>query len=368
MRLCLPLLLLGLISCASGAESPYTTETLPGGVVHIVNHAPSGWADTLGWKIVLEAERRIPADSAGALERPNYPHQLANGEVVVLNQAPLYVQRYSADFTPIDRFGREGTGPGEFKEGGFRTVGDSIVMLESSRSTIMLFDAAGTYLYEERIPTFTDWIGQRDTQGRVPLLGRYAPSSAAGVMWWSLNERRVVDSIIGPPGPAERRWESCSFVIPFQPSLDLTPTPEGNAWWGVGDADRFILTRTGRDTLRIVETPNRPRFPVDSTRVAEFFDPKGFLMQVCGAEMKRADIPEMYPAWSSLRTDGQGNLWVARPSGFDVYDPDGRWLGEVPHGYNTDDGWPYWNGDLILTANAEDDGGMTLRRYRIRRE
>lgn len=367
MRLCLTLLLLGLIGCASEADLPYTTETLPGGIIRVVNHAPSGWADTLGWKIVLEAERTIAADSAGALERPNYPHQLANGEVVVLNQAPLYVQRYNADFTPIAQFGREGTGPGEFKEGGFRTIGDSLVMLESSRSTIMVFDATGTYLYEERIPTFTDWLGRRDATGRIPLLGRYAPNSDKGVMWWSLEERKVVDSIIGPRGPEMRMWESCRFIFPFQPGLGLTPTLGGNAWMGVSDADRFVLTRTGRDTLLLVETPDRPRFPVDSARVNELFDPNGFFAKQCGADMKRSDLPTMRPAWSALHTDGEDNLWVNRPSGYDVYDPEGHWLGQVPRPFTASE-YPYWNGDVVLSVHPEDDGGMTLRRYRVRRE
>jgi hypothetical protein len=361
------ILLLALSGCGSDKQPAYTIETLPGGVVHVVNHGPSGWADTLGWKIVLEDERTIPADSVGALLRPNYPHQLTNGDVVVLNQGPLFVQRYRADFTPFAQFGREGTGPGEFKDGSFRTIGDSIVMLESSRSTLILFDADGTYLAEDLIPTFTDWIGPRDSRGRVALLGRYAPSSAAGVMWWSLAERRVVDSIIGPAGPEMRMWESCAFVIPYQPSLELVPTLDGNAWWGVRDADRFILTRTGSDTLRIVETPDRPRYPVPSQRIDEDLDPERGIGKFC-RDMKRSDFPTTLPAWNGLEIDGEGTLWVRRPSGFDVYDPDGRWLGEVPPAYNTDDGWPYWSGDVILTAKPEDDGGMTLRRYRIRRE
>lgn len=360
------ILLLALSGCGTDNQPAYTIETLPGGVVHVVNHGPSGWTDTLGWKIVLEAERTIPADSVGALLRPNYPHQLTNGDVVVLNQGPLFVQRYRADFTPFAQFGREGTGPGEFKDGSFRTIGDSIVMLESSRSTLILFDADGTYLAEDLIPTFTDWIGPRDSRGRVALLGRYAPSSAAGVMWWSLAERRVVDSIIGPAGPEMRMWESCAFVIPYQPSLELVPTLDGNAWWGVRDADRFILTRTGSDTLRIVETPDRPRYPVPSQRIDEDLDPERGIGKYC-RDMKRSDFPTTLPAWNGLEIDGDGNLWVRRPSGYDVYDPEGRWLGEVPRSL-VPDGNPYWNGDVILDAVPEDDGAMTLRRYRIRRD
>jgi len=128
------ILLLALSGCGSDKQPAYTIETLPGGVVHVVNHGPSGWTDTLGWKIVLEAERTIPADSVGALLRPNYPHQLANGEVVILDQGEMFVQRYDADFNPIGQFGRRGSGPGEFVNPGVRGMGDSIAVIEGSRS------------------------------------------------------------------------------------------------------------------------------------------------------------------------------------------------------------------------------------------
>lgn len=358
--------------CATGTDRPTATiDTLPGGVIHVVNHAPARWADTNGWKIVLEGQHTYPFDSAGSLDSPNYPHRLASGEMVVLNQIDPFVQRYGPDFTPIGRFGREGSGPGEFRDAAIHSLGDSIAIYDDSRSVLLVVDREGNFISESVVPTFTDWMGDRDSRGLLPLLGRYAATSGAGIMWWSIAEGRAVDSIIGPPEPERRMWKSCSFVIPYQASLDLTPTPSGEAWLGISDADRFVLTRHGHDTLRLVETPNRPRFPADQKRIDEFFDPNGFVWKQCGAEMQRSDIPANRPAWSSLQVDGGGNLWVSRPAAwgrsYDVYDHEGVWLGEVPSPFIAGDN-VYWSGDDILSVSESDENGYTLRRYRIVRK
>lgn len=96
-------------------RSTVTIDTLATGAIHVVNHAPSEWADTNGWKIVLEAEHTYAHDVAGAIDHPNYPHTFANGEMFVLDQTAPSIERYAADFTPLGAFGRKGSGPGEFQ-------------------------------------------------------------------------------------------------------------------------------------------------------------------------------------------------------------------------------------------------------------
>lgn len=363
--------LLTLAACDTEAASTYSIDTLPNGAIHVLNTAPALWQDTLGWSLVLEAEHRYRADSSGALDRPNYPHLLKNGEMVVLNQVPPFVQRYAADFSPIARFGRQGSGPGEFESPAMRSFGDSLVILDGARGLLLLYDREGNWLGQHQIPNFTDRMGDPDRAGRLPLLGRYASNSDAGVMWWSVAEGRVVDSIIAPKGPPQAMIESCHLVIPFQPRLDLAPTPDGMAWYGVSDADRFVLTRTGRDTLRIVETPSRPRFPIDTTTVNTMLKPDGFMMRLCGPALNRGVFPSGRPAWGSLTVDGRNNLWVHRPASygraFDVYDSNGVWLGEVSSPITGDEN-DYWQGDVVMSVATGDNGDFILRRYRIVRD
>jgi hypothetical protein len=361
--------LLFLAACAETGANSYTVDTLPSGAIQVINTAASRWADTSGWKLVLEAEHTYPLDSAGALDRPNYPHLLSNGEMVVLNQVPPFIQRYAADFTPLGQVGREGSGPGEYESPAMRTLGDSIVVLDRLR--LLLFGADGAYISEHIAPTMTDWMGAHDRAGRLPLLGRYRGNdSDAGIMWWSFTEGRVVDSIIGPVGPPPKMVESCAFVLPYQPEVSLTPTLSGMAWYGVTDVDRFVLTDNGEDTLRIVENSGRPRFDVDSARVNEMFKEGGFLRQMCGADLNRDEVPTRRPAWSWMITDAQDNLWVARPAAyggsFDVFDSTGVFLGEVASPIRSEENY-YWQGDAVMTVEMLEEGGFTLRRYRIGR-
>jgi hypothetical protein len=362
-----PAFLVLLAACGDTAPSSHTIDTLPNGTVHVVNNGPSHWADTNGWKLVLEAEHSYSTNSAGAIDHPNYPHLLANGTMVVLDQVAPAIHRYAADFAPLGSFGRKGSGPGEFEGPAMRVAGDTILALDRAR--LLIFDRDGNYL-SEHITPFSDWMGDPDRAGRLPLLGRYRADSDAGVMWWSLTEQRVVDSMFGPKGPSEKIIESCSFVLPYQPSVGLTPTLSGQAWFGITDADRFVLSRTGTDTIRLVENAGRPRFPVDAARLDEMFKEGSFIATRCGPDARKEDVPTQRPAWSWLITDGQDNLWVSRPAAygrsFDVFDTTGIFLGEVPSPITEAENY-YWQGDVVMTVENLEDGGFTLRRYRIKR-
>jgi hypothetical protein len=363
-------LIAAVAACGDAPAGTYTIDTLPNGAVHVVNTAPAMWADTNGWKIVLETEHTFALDAPGYLEAPNYPHTFRDGSMAVVNQLPAYVQRYSPTFEPLQRIGQQGSGPGEFEDAALRVLGDSVVVFDSRRSVLVLFDRDGTYLRQDLVPTMTDWLGIPDHEGSIPLVGRYRAGSDVGVMWWSVAEGRATDSLFGPAGPAMRRWESCMLTIPNQPDLDLAPAPARRAWYGISDADRFVLTTTGTDTVRIAETIGRPRFPGDSARLDELFDPDGFFVERCGPEMRRGDVPREQPAWRGLTMDAQGNLWVRRPAEFgasyDVYDVEGIWLGEVPSPFGRDEN-VYWQGDVAMSVTRPDESGYTLRRYRVER-
>lgn len=370
MRRALPLALALTIACAGAEPAAYTIDTLPNDVVHVVNHGPSGWTDTLGWKLSLEAEHTFGLDDPGSMNYPNYPHRLSSGRFVVLNQIPPFIQIYDSMFTPLARVGRKGSGPGEFVNPDLGVYGDSIVVFDGGRGVLLLFDGDGTYLQEHLVSGFPDRFAPRDRAGRLPLLGRYLADDRPGVKWWSLTERRAVDSVGGPVSPPEKMAERCRLVLPYQPELEMAPTRAGLVWYGVSDGDRFVLTRTGRDTVRIAETPGRPRFPVDPARLDEMFDPNGFFKQQCGDDLRREDVPTQRPAWHWLVVDDDDNLWVQRPSayggGFDVYDPEGRFLGEVPSPLGSEEN-EYWQGNGMMSVERLEEGGYTLRWYRIQR-
>ena len=114
----------------------------------------------------------------------------------------------------------------------------------------------------------------------------------------------------------------------------------------------------------------REWFPVDAARLDEMFKEGSFIATRCGPDARKEDVPTQRPAWSWLITDGQDNLWVSRPAAygrsFDVFDTTGIFLGEVPSPITEAENY-YWQGDVVMTVENLEDGGFTLRRYRIKR-
>ena len=89
------------------------------------------------------------------------------------------------------------------------------------------------------------------------------------------------------------------------------------------------------------------------------------------------EIPSAKPPWRGIFTGAEGRLWVLRsqpgrrnaegewvePTLFDVFEPGGRFLGEVrgPEGFRV---WPepVFRGDTVWAAVESDDGVLRVKR------
>lgn len=359
-----------LIACSKGDEHTVTRaaiDTLPGGAVRVRNDGPTMWPDTSGWRIVLVVERTFSASGPGAMEHPNFPTPLADGGVVVVNQKPIYLARYSPALEPLGRFSREGSGPGEFLSPLPISARDSIFVLDQNRSVIAAFDREGHYASETTIRCCVHDIGNVD-HDRVAVSGSFGHQDLT-MLWWDLATNRAVDSVVPPPGPKAIIVKRCSFGLPYQPQEAIAAVTPGHAWWGVSDDDRFILTRTGADTT-IITSSTRPRVAVSDSALDKMFGPGSFVTKMCGPLPERSQVPKVKPAWKDIFADDAGNLWVYRSgtshSSFDVYGTDGRRLGAVPDPFRGDENW-WWHGDRVASVSEHDDGSFTLRVYRIDR-
>lgn len=358
---------LSIVACTSGEQQAAVIDTLPSGQITVTNHAPSGWADTNGWKIVKVSERTFKFGELGAMERPNSPALFADGGVVVVNQRPVFISRFSPTLEPLGQFSREGEGPGEFRGPELFVARDSIYVVDNQRSVLAAFDRNGILGRETLLPCCVNDMPVVDTAGRFAIGGPFTNPRTA-IRWWSLDGSRFVDSVTLPPGPEPIVIAPCSFQLPYQAERMAAAGPNGLTWWGVSDADRFVLTRRGTDTI-LVTTSDRPRVPVTDANLAYIFDDTTFFAKQCGAALttRRGDVPKLRPAFSDLHVDSQGTLWVQRPkSTFDVYAPDGRWLGVVANPISGNENW-YWRGDRIASVETRDDGSFVLRVYRVER-
>jgi|CXWL01.1.fsa_nt_gi hypothetical protein len=365
-----PLACLGALACKAAEPAAAVIDTLPSGQITVTNLAPSGWADTTGWKIVKVSERTFKFGELGSMERPNFPAAFPDGGMVVVNQRPVFISRFSPALEPLGQFSRDGEGPGEFRGPELFVARDSIYVVDNARSVLAAFDPEGKLGRETPLPCCVNEIGVVDTAGRFAIGGPFVNPHTA-IRWWSLDASRFVDSVTLPEGPKGMTVESCSFGLPYQPERLAAAGRNGLTWWGVSDADRFVLTRHGTDTLLVTST-DRPRVPVTEAELGRVFDDTTFFAKQCGAALtsRRGDVPKMKPAFNGLMVDDQDNLWVQRsgvPKGhFDVYAPDGRWLGTVANPFSKEENW-WWRGDHIGSVETRDDGAFVLRLYRIDR-
>jgi hypothetical protein len=110
----------------------------------------------------------------------------------------------------------------------------------------------------------------------------------------------------------------------------------------VGSQDIFEIGEYGEDggLVRVVRIPNRD-LEVTEEDVEAYVQarleavPEEQRPRV-QADLEASPVPATRPAYGGIRADPEGNLWVAAyapyptvPRSWSVFDPQGRWLGEV---------------------------------------
>lgn len=301
-----------------------------------------------------------------------------DGSVYVADSQVPVIRMYDARGRFVRDIGREGEGPGEYRSiGGMRGLPDGRLALWDNRNgriTVIRPDGGHDATHPVASALFSADIfevdrdgrfyvrtnirrGQRD--GRVESQGgwiRVAPDGA------------VLDTIPIPADPNEGQ----SFVLatssgydrPFTTQLVTRLSPLGYMITGRNDSYSFTLHRPGAPL--VIERPYTP-VPVTRPERAEWeawaamfseaaANPPPSSPGVINPPPRRLtfDIPDVKPAYSYLRTDSQGRVWVRRyvaaqqrpgpepepgarqprrvwrePPTWDVFQPDGTFLGTI---------------------------------------
>jgi hypothetical protein len=246
-----------------------------------------------------------------------------------------------------------------------------------------------------------------DTAGNLYTLILFDPE--ARVDEWVMGLQRFApdgnegDSIRAPTWKyekgeikGEKEGNSSMNEVPFWPSDSWAWSPLGYYVGGVSTAYRIEIFRPG-SPLRIerntVPVPVQPEEAADLKRVAT----DNMVRNFPGWVWNGPEIPRVKPPFRVVYAGDDGRIWVLlsrpgvrdstaptmagtgtfqysvstwkEPVAFDVFEPDGRYLGEVqaPDGFQT---WPepIFRADTVWAAIEDPDGVRYIHRMEIVRD
>ena len=335
------------------------------------------------------------------------------GVIYALDQQVPVLRAYGPDGWHLRDIGRDGGGPGEYErpDGGLAVLADGrILVRDPGTARINVYAADGKTLGEWRLASgggfntgrklYVDRAGNVYTmvlreRGKPPwewryALARYSPDGAHA------------DSVLAPEWDwqpprvtASKENSSSSSNVPFSPTVSWTFSPLGYFAGGVATEYRVDLFRPGQPVLRI-ERGHQP-VPVGAGEKAEAEErvTRNMRSNYPGWRWNGPPIPEFKPPFRSVFAGDDGRIWVqlSQPSievmseaealeeerrtenrparfregvAFDVFEPDGRYLGFVraPDGLSTSPE-PVFRGDSIWAVVRDELDVQHIVRFRI---
>ena len=335
------------------------------------------------------------------------------GEILALDTQVPVLREYGPDGRHIRDIGRDGGGPGEYErpDGGIAALADGRVLVrDPGTARINVYAADGASLGEWRLASGGGWNTSDplyvDTAGNVYTLVLRERGKPPWEWRYSLaryNPDGVhTDSIFAPEWDYEAprvtgqgEHGSSSNNVPFSPTKAWTFSPLGYTVGGLSTDYRIDLYRTDAPVLRI-ERDYEP-VPVGAGEKAEREErvTRNMRSQYPGWRWNGPAIPDFKPPFRGIFVGDDGRIWVQlsqpsveimseadardeerrtqnRPSrfrdgvAFDVFEPDGRYLGFVrmPDGFNTSPD-PVFRGDSIWAIVRDELDVQHIVRYRV---
>jgi len=301
----------------------------------------------------------------------------SDGGVYVADSQVPVIRRYDADGTYLYDVGRGGEGPGEYRRpGGLAVMADGrLLVFDQSLRRLSHFDADGEFIESVQVPRamggFRGFVAGSEGQMFVrttPEEGFRESREGISADWSRLSEDGTTTVITSAPmedseGPRYVLAGRGGYYRPFNTQTLSTMSPDGSFYWVRNDEYAIHRLTPEHDTLKIA----RDQEPIEVTdREITQWEAYSELF----AERPRTDRDEMFPIPTTkpfireLVTDLEGRLWVSRytepvffeyPAAdlaereaegrpalqwrdtltWDVFGPDGRFLGVVTFPHNT---------------------------------
>ena len=342
-----------------------------------------------------------------------------DGTMYVLDRQVPAIRQYDDRGKYIRTLGRSGAGPGEYRSpSGLATMRDGRLLLwDTGNWRINVYSADGTTLTQWQTPSgssgsstaqfsralLVDTAGvvitrktifSRDFNNRPTVWVRFRPDGS------------LIDTILAPPGPREvpglsvtRGNASMSIPLPFSPRRVVVMSPLGYMVTGFPDRFAFELHQPGGSIVSV----RRDVKPEPVSRAERTESRREIEERMRGTDptwsWNGPDIPDTKPLYSDIQVGLDGRIWIAvipevgprigstsmsmgvgnpggarrppasqerapsKPALYDVFEPDGRYLGQVQVPARVSS--VVRRGDHVWAVAFDAEDVPRIKRYRI---
>lgn len=348
---------LGLVvlACGEGGGSDLLTVSDSAGI-RVVTNAGRGDGGQMAFEDLSVGV--VEGDPAYMLGRVSALAVGAGDTIYVLDSGEKHIKVYDPSGRHVRTFGREGDGPGEFREPNLMTLlGDTLVVFDWRARRLTYLRGDGTVLGTARteLPaTFAARIARLDDTTLVLQANAghsMPPQPERDGKSWLLRltlDGRVLDTLLVTAGTDQVPYRTERFL-----TVVTAPFPRGPRWdaapdrriaYGRGEHYQIGVHQyppAGTDSIgRLVMLIRR----AESLRAVTDADIASYRNRWLDREdltpesrrrfedlLDTVTYPATWQAFDDLRFDASGRLWVRRPPreadslvSWDVFDPDGR--------------------------------------------
>ena len=318
------------------------------------------WGPGEGWTVSAEPLVRI-----GAVDGPREQLldgvvaavRMSNGDIVLGEWTTGELRRYDTEGALVWRAAGQGEGPGEHRVLIFVGLipGDTVVTWDARLNRVQLFDPDGAPVRTFRVEA--PWSGAPPTgvigvSGRqlVHTFGADAEEPEDGIVRWpavriatlSLEDGGV-RVVMDAPGPEVRADVDGAMVQVMEYPFGKGPRYSVSVGrLAVVDTERFSVRSVSLDDGAVTAILRRdePVREVTDEDVDAYVEWMTAGSVAAGLHvppgLREQPMAPTLPALTSIHLDAGGNLWVephsrhgSRVPPFQVYTPDGEWLGTV---------------------------------------
>ncbi len=298
-------------------------------------------------------------DPAHELQFASSAIRLGDGRIIVANAGTDELRAYAPDGVHLWSVGREGEGPGEFRNLGWvrRYRGDSLMTYDRSLHRLSVFTTDGEFGRIARLESRADGLSPaavaplEDGTVVVHASGVITPQASPGIhrlpgrLLRYSPEGEILNEIADAPGPEwvmDEEFKTLArrpFTTDFEQAVYGSRIYYGFArTWEILAADPSGATQT---IIRLARSPEE----LTPDHVAAYQDAQLERLRRFGREdlmprerrrVESLPYPSQLPAYRRLLTDRRGHLWVEVHQGlggadrlFVIFDPEGGLLGRL---------------------------------------